>query len=144
MNVNEAEIKLKTMLQDAGISPTHLDIQVAWDIFKSFANEPYECLSDDLLFECGIFDFPSKNTFQLDFTRQFFIDYNEKLIHIEQLHCTFEFNAIDELRPFRTNVWSFDVGGKLQFFEKVESLNEFQIPIRNFLPHTLTVFHEGV
>lgn len=76
MRVDEAEGRLRAMLQEAGLDPGRLQPDVAWPVFKAFAAERVEGLSGDddmCLFECGVYDWSDGNgpRFNWGLTRQF-------------------------------------------------------------------------
>jgi hypothetical protein len=64
------------MLIDAGLDLTRLDPRSTWEVFKAFAKEPVETITDpddDLcLFEYGTFDWPERGKrFSWSLVRQF-------------------------------------------------------------------------
>jgi len=131
MQTSEAEKRLKAMLADAGFDMKRPNPQLAWDVFKSFMQEPVDCADDGVLFECGIYDFTGKELFTWGLVRQFSIDVDGEYDHMEQLHCTFRCAPTKELRKLEISLWAYDFGTMHEYFSKVEGLNEFQSPLQS-------------
>ena len=106
------------------------DIKKVWETFKAFCKEPVEGEEDkEILFQCGVYEYTGKK-FYFDFVRQFSIlDEEDEYSHMEQLLCSFEFEPTDELRKFQVTKWSMDFEGIDEFFNHIESLQEFKVPL---------------
>ncbi|WP_245596808.1 hypothetical protein [Shimazuella kribbensis] len=114
-------------------------------MFKSFGKEPVE--GEDaiaLLFQCGVYDFTGEELFYFDFVRQFTIYEGEDYSRMEQLHCEFVFNPIDELKKLKASRFYFDYEGDVEdFFTEIENLEEFKKPMKK-KPIHLSVYQELV
>ncbi len=142
MQITETEGQLKSMLASAGFDMSNPDPQVAWNVFKSFVQEPVECADDGVLFQCGA-SF-SKELFSLDFVRQFEIeDENGEYGHMEQLHCEFTCVSNDLLCNLQKNLWASDFDNLNEYFAAVENLSEFQIAL-SYKDWKCKVEQEGV
>jgi hypothetical protein len=52
---------------------------------------------------------------------------------MEQLHCEFLYEPSEVLKSFKKILWSYDTENDLElFFNKVEGLKEFLIPVQNY------------
>ena len=108
-----------------------------WQIFKEFAHHPFECVdkryeldSDSVLFECGIYNFTGNNKFHFNFVRQFYVLSEGEFVFVDQLHCDFTCPPNEELKTLQARLWSSDCSSMEEFFQRVESLREFQIGVR--------------
>jgi hypothetical protein len=104
MKASEAEQTLKEMLGAAGIDVLAPDPLGTWKVFKRFAELPVEDVAsedgDMCLFQWGTHDWADGRgeRFEIDFLRQFTIEVDGEYDHMEQLHCTFEFEPTEALR----------------------------------------------
>ncbi|MEH6943337.1 hypothetical protein [Bacillus sp. JJ722] len=120
------------------------DIKEVWEAFKSFCRMTVEKEEDrEILFQCGVYDFTGEELFHFDFVRQFTIYDGEEYSHMEQLHCEYLFKPTDELRKFEINEWSMDYVHIDDFFNHIENLQEFKIPL-NLQPTKVEIYQEGV
>jgi hypothetical protein len=106
------------MLEERGVDLENPDPLQTWTTFKKFAELPVEGVDpeggDMFLFQWGVYDWHDGNgeRFEIDVTRQFVInapsgDYD----HMEQLHCTFYYDADAQLRQFASgDDWLDNVG----------------------------------
>ncbi|GBC62445.1 hypothetical protein DENIS_3417 [Desulfonema ishimotonii] len=123
IKVDDAESRLTELLEISGFNVSEPDIQKAWSVFKQFAKETVDCNKDSILFQTGCYG--GKCSF--DFVRQFLIhDEDGEYDHIEQLHMEFTCELTDKLICIEKNLWSDHFDCLEDYFEKVESLTEFQ------------------
>jgi hypothetical protein len=113
----DGETTLRAMLEAQGVDLGNPDPLQTWTTFKEFAALPVEGVDpgggDMFLFQWGAYDWQDGNgeRFEIDITRQFVIntpsgDYD----HMEQLHCTFYYDADTQLRQFESgDDWLDDV-----------------------------------
>lgn len=118
----------------------HTDPAKVWEIFKEFSLLDAENEDEKaILFQCGIFNFTGEALFYYDFVRQFA---GEEGGELEQLHCEFVFEPVQELKDLEAETWYFDSEGDIEdFFKEVESLKEFQKPLR-YKPVELNIYQE--
>jgi hypothetical protein len=139
ITVKNAESYFKNM-----IGENTYDIKKVWETFKSFCKEDVEGEDDkEILFECGISDFSGEELFFYNFVRQFSIYTDDEYSHMEQLHCDYLFKPTDELSKLETGEWSMDFDDLDEFFNHVENLQEFKIPL-NLKPIKSEIHQEEV
>lgn len=120
------------------------DIKTIWETFKDFCKEPVEGEEDiEILFQCGVFDFTGEDQFHLDFVRQFTVYEEDEYSRMEQLHCEFLFKPTDELRRLEIEAWSMDYDDVDDFFNHIENLQEFKIPM-NLEPIKSEIYQEKI
>ena len=120
------------------------DIKKVWETFKDFCKEPVEGEEDkEILFQCGVYDFTGEELFHFDFVRQFTVYEEDKYSHMEQLHCEFLFKPTVELRKLEVSEWSMDYDDLYDFFNHIESLQEFKIPF-NLSPIKSEIYQEEI
>ncbi|MFX1538539.1 MAG: hypothetical protein ACFFDI_30475 [Promethearchaeota archaeon] len=123
MHVTEAESRLIKLLGAEGFDASNPAPRKAWDVFKQFVTEPVECDNDGVLFQVGCYD----GRCCFDFVRQFSINNeNGEYSHMEQLHIEFTCEPTQQLIGLEKNLWAYDFQSLEDYFEKVESLEEFQ------------------
>lgn len=107
------------------------EINKVWETFKAFSKETVEGEEDkEILFQCGVYDFTGEELFHLDFVRQFTIYEEDDYSHMEQLHCEFLFKPTSELKKLKVvEEWSMDYDDIDHFFNHVEGIHEFKIPL---------------
>jgi hypothetical protein len=128
MQTSEAEEQLRMMLVAAGFDGQNPEPSVAWETFKSFVREPFDCADDGVLFECGVFNFTGEDLFYLEFVRQFsFDDDAGEYERMEQLHCTFTRLPTAELFTIQKNLWAYEFASLDEYFAAIENLQEFHI-----------------
>jgi hypothetical protein len=104
MRASDAEQRLKEMLSAAGVDVGAPEPMVTWQVFKQFAALPVEDVAsedgDMCLFQWGTYDWGDGRgeRFEISFLRQFTIEDDGEYDHMEQLHCTFEFEPTESLR----------------------------------------------
>jgi hypothetical protein len=139
INVKNAESYLKSK-----IGEDTSDIKKVWEIFKDFCKEPVEGEEDkEILFQCGVYDFTGEELFHLDFVRQFTVYDEDEYSGMEQLHCELLFKPTDELSKLETVEWSMDYEDLYDFFNQIENLHEFKIPL-NLKPIKSEIYQEEV
>ncbi|QYF84867.1 hypothetical protein [Peribacillus frigoritolerans] len=120
------------------------DIKKVWETFKDFCKEPVEGEEDkEILFQCGIYDFTGEELFHFDFVRQFTVYEEDEYSRMEQLHCEFLFKPTVELRKLEVEEWSMDYDDIDGFFNHIENLQEFKIPL-NLKPIKSEIYQEEV
>lgn len=62
---------------------------------------------------------------------------------MEQLHCEFLFKPTNELKKLKAEEWSMDYDNIDNFFNYIESLQEFKIPI-NLMPIKSEIYQEEI
>lgn len=139
VTVKNAESYLKEKIgEDAD------DIKKVWETFKDFCKEPVEGEEDkEILFHCGVYDFTGEELFHFDFVRQFTVYEEDEYSHMEHLHCEWLFKPIDELRKLEVSEWSMDYDDIEDFFNHIEKLQEFKIPL-NLKPIISEIYQEEV
>ena len=135
---------LEEMPTDARFDREHPDPQIVLDVFREFAQIPVACASDLILFQVGSYSFTGPELFELDLTRQFAHEENGQYVGMEQLHCTLYYQPTDELRALKCNLWSAHCSSLAEFFDRVEQLPEFQIPVRSSTPLRADIGQENV
>lgn len=131
MKPEDAEPLFRQMLTDAGFDFAAPSPSVAWQVFKTFAENPVDCAGDGLLFECGVYSFTGEPLFHFGFCRQFEIEEDGEYDHMEQLHCRFTCQPTEELQLLESNLWAEGFNSLERYFEAVESLPEFQTGIKH-------------
>lgn len=139
INVQEAEEYLKSKIGNSD------DITTVWEVFKAFGKEPIEGEDEiALLFQCGVYDFTGEELFYLDFVRQFTIYDCEDYSRMEQLHCEFVFEPLEELSKLEVSLMYFDYEGDVEdFYSEVESCEAFKIPLK-YKPSRLNIYQEEI
>jgi len=118
------------------------DVKKVWETFKDFCKESVEGEEDkEILFQCGVYDFTGEELFHLDFVRQFTVYEENEYSHMEQLHCEFLFEPIDEIRKLELSEWSMDYDDIDDFLKHIEDLQEFKIPL-NLRPIKTEIYQE--
>jgi hypothetical protein len=132
MRPNETERTLKEMLDAAGVNVALPDPTATWRVFKQFAQMPVEDVAsedgDMCLFQWGTHDWGDGRgeRFEIDFLRQFMIEVDGEYDHMEQLHCTFEFEPTDALRGLGSGE-HWIAGDLAEGLSQVEALPVFNI-----------------
>ncbi|WNS75694.1 hypothetical protein RRV45_01190 [Bacillus sp. DTU_2020_1000418_1_SI_GHA_SEK_038] len=139
ITVKNAESYLKNMIgEDTD------DIKRVWETFKVFCKKPVVGEEDiEILFQCGVYNFTGEELFLFDFVRQFTVYEEDEYSRMEQLHCKFLFKPTDELSKLETGEWSMDYDYIDDFFNHIENLQEFKIPL-NLKPIKSEIFQEEV
>lgn len=120
------------------------DVKMVWETFKTFCKEPVEGEEGkEILFQCGIYDFTGEEQFHLDFVRQFTVYEEDEYSRMEQLHCEFLFKSTVELSMLEIEEWSMDYDDIDEFFNHIENLQEFKIPL-NLRPIKSEIYQEEV
>lgn len=118
------------------------DIKKVWDTFKDFCKESVVGEEDrEVLFQCGVYDITGEELFHFDFVRQFTVYEDDEYSHMEQLHCEFLFKPTVELIKLEVSEWSMDYDEIDDFFNHIESLQEFKIPF-NLKPIKSEIYQE--
>jgi hypothetical protein len=92
------------MLGAAGVDVGAPEPIATWRVFRQFAELPVEDVGsedgDMCLFQWGTHDWRDGRgeRFEIDFLRQFAIEIDGEYDHMEQLHCTFEFEPAEAFR----------------------------------------------
>jgi hypothetical protein len=161
MSVEDAaEQQLKQMMGEAKIDflePRGLEV---YEVFRQFANLPFECSSESLLFECGTFESndSTEALYKLRLSEYFLfglkriwdLEIEDKedrstFLYSEVVTCQLLFEATDELKELRISIHSdnrsSNSDGRVydNFFIQIESRAEFQIPITKFVPRKLVI-----
>ncbi|RHW31395.1 hypothetical protein D1B33_17970 [Lysinibacillus yapensis] len=127
LTVRNAESYLRNL-----ISEDSDDINNVWETFKAFCRETVEGEENkEILFQCGVYDYNGENLFHFEFVRQFTIYEENNYSHIEQLHCGCLFEPTDELKNLEVSEWSMDYDDLEDYFNHIESLQEFKIPLNS-------------
>jgi hypothetical protein len=120
------------------------DIKNVWEAFKAFSTEEVEGEEEkEILFQCGVYKFTGEKLFHFDFIRQFTVYEEDDYSHMEQLHCEFLFKPTNELKKLKVEEWSMDYDNIYNFFNHIESLQEFKIPI-NLKPLKSEIYQEEI
>lgn len=109
------EKQLNELLAKGGFTSSNPDPAVAWGIFKQFVVKKFKCHQDDLLFQCGIYNFTGEQLFYWDLVRQFSYTKNGEYDRMEQLHIEFVFKPLSKFVDVEKSVWSSD-------FDSIEKL----------------------
>jgi len=144
VDTSKALDQFDRMLTRAGFDTDRPDPLVAWRVFKESATIPFDCADDNLLFQCGVYKFTGQELFHFDFTRQFTHEEEGEYAGMEQLHCTTYYEPTTELRRIETNLWSQNCASLDDFFQRVERLAEFQLPLRAYSPLRAEIDQEDV
>jgi hypothetical protein len=134
---------LEAALSEAGFDHAHPDPRLAWRAFRAFASVPVSVANDDLLFQCGTYDFTGESRFHWNLTRQFTHEEDGEYSGMEQLQLTILYEATPDLASVTTNIWSLDCGSVQEWFARVEALPAFQ-SILDRTPVGCEVFQENV
>ncbi|RDU38073.1 hypothetical protein DRW41_00410 [Neobacillus piezotolerans] len=120
------------------------DIRKVWERFKDSCKETVQGEEEkENLFQCGVYDFTGEELFHLDFVRQFTVYEEDKYSRMEQLHCEFLFKPTDELNMLETAERSMDFDDVDDFFNHIENLQEFKIPL-TLKPIKLEIYQNEV
>ncbi|MDN4494712.1 hypothetical protein [Ureibacillus aquaedulcis] len=139
LTVRNAESYLRNL-----ISEDTDDLEKAWETFKAFCRETVEGEEEkEILFQCGVYEDSGEELFHFDFVRQFTIYEEENHSHMEQLHCHCLLEPTDDLRKMERAEWSMDYEDIDDFFERIEKLQEFKIPL-NSKPIKLEIYQEKI
>jgi hypothetical protein len=151
MPVGAARETLELMLGDADRLEGNIDASRVWRVFKAFAASeimpapPIRIEHDSCLFQWGVHDWGDGAYFELDFTRQlelFDVAINQK--HLEHISITLLFDPSDSSLSGlgAGEIWSGE--GLRDWFDEVEALASFTIPIAGYAPVTLRVVQQEV
>ncbi|MGX9134153.1 hypothetical protein ACWV26_07190 [Rummeliibacillus sp. JY-2-4R] len=139
LTVRNVESYLKNL-----ISEDTDDIKNAWETFKDFCRETVEGEEDkEILFQCGVYDYTGEDLFYFEFVRQFTIYEKDNNPHMEQLHCECILEPTDNLKKLEVSEWSMDYDDIDDFFNHIENLQEFKIPL-NSKPVKLKIYQEKI
>lgn len=122
MRPQDAEKEFRAFLLRRGLCLHLLDAPAGLNAMMSFYREVradgllFECDEDMLLFQWGCYDRQDGAAFVLDITRQLIFDEPEDDT-IWQLHLSFDFDPIDELRT---------LGSYSRWCESLEAMPSFQ------------------
>lgn len=144
LKVDNTQMKLENLLNEAYFDFDKPNCYLAWEVFKKYASIIVDCADDAFLFQCGTYTFTGEEMFEFEFVRQFTIEEDEEYEHMEQLSLTLYYIPDEELKGIETNLWSYDFDTIDVFFEAVESMNEFNEIIKNYTPKYCTVAQEEV
>lgn len=132
VRAREAEQTLKEMLGAAGVDVGAPEPMGAWRVFREFAELPVEDVAsedgDMVLFQWGTHDWGDGRgeRFEIDFLRQFTIEDAGEYDHMEQLHCTFEFEPTEALRDLGSGE-HWIAGDLADGLDRVEALPIFTV-----------------
>ena len=122
MKAREAEKEFRAYLLERGVSLGLLDAPAGLSAMLSFYRDVradgllFECDEDMLLFQWGCHERQAGLAFVLDMTRQLIFDEPEE-DSIWQLHLSFHFDPIDELR---------NLGSHSRWCESLDALPAFE------------------
>jgi hypothetical protein len=116
------------MLSQARFDLKRPNLQLAWRVWNSFAQELFDATEDGVLFECGISDLTGKELFTWGFGRHFFI-YVDGELNEQQLDFKFSCAPTDELRKLHASAWSYEFASLHEYFDHVEELKAFRNPL---------------
>ncbi|MFJ8234176.1 hypothetical protein ACIQ34_00365 [Ureibacillus sp. NPDC094379] len=126
------------------ISEDTEDIKNVWETFKTFCKETVEGEEDqEILYQCSVYNFTGEDLFHVEFVRQFTIYEEDNYSHMEQLHCECLIEPTDDLKKLEVSEWSMDYEGLDDFFNHIENLREFKIPL-NYKPIKLEIYQEKI
>lgn len=130
--MEEGELILDAMLQDALPDVANPTVESVWRVFKEFCLTPADCDEDAFLFECGIHDYTGTDLFHFSFVRQFTVyeqddRSGEEYDHVEQLQCEFLFEPTNELERMSITLWGEAGAPVEEWFAEVESLPIFRM-----------------
>ena len=138
VTAQEAEKRLRELLQAANLDPAAMTPAQFWPVWKAFAREDYgfsrENDADGLLFEYFVPNPIGGNPAAplLSFVRQF--TYNDDAgvyDHMEQMRCEFHFAApLDDPDVGSVVLWSFEMPLD-DYFAQVENLPVFRAALQN-------------
>ncbi|MBM6616535.1 hypothetical protein [Bacillus suaedaesalsae] len=136
LTVRNAENYLKHQMKNTK------DVKQVWVEFKRFAQMPIEDEDDvEVLFQCGL---KEDTFFCLEFVRQFTVYEGDEYSHMEQLHCEFTFEPMEELQDLQATEWYFETEeGIEEYFDNIESLEEFKATL-NYTPLQLKIYQEEI
>ena len=144
IKVDQAEGKLRHMLEAAGVQFQSPDLETFWQVYKEFTAIPVEVDTsedDALLFQWGRDRAGSMSGqgFYLNITRQFCInDEDGEYDHMEQLSATLRYARGVETEA--GNFWSYDFGNSFErFIEEVESSELFRKMVAEYAPYQLDI-----
>jgi len=143
-NIKKSDKILNRLIKKDQISNNEFDMQKLWDIMKQFMNIEFNCKSDALLFQCGVYNLTGEELFHFDFTRQFIMYKKNEYDHMKQLSLTVYFENNESLNNLKTHKWSFDFESLESFYNSVESLPEFIIPMIHNKPISFRVLLDTV
>lgn len=144
IKTDEAKKVLNEMLSEADFDIDNSNPKLAWKIFKKFSNLKVDCAEDALLFQCGVYDFTGEDLFHFEFVRQFSFEIDGEYDHMEQLRLTIYFKSNAELKELEANLWTYDFNSVDEFFNEVEKMDYFKVPIEKYVPFQAEVEQEEV
>ena len=142
--VADAKNTIENMFLERKFNSNNLNPIIVWESVKEFATIEVDCEDDSFLFQCGTFDFTGEEMFYWDIVRQFSVMEDGEYDHMEQLHIAVLYKPNDKLNSLSTEQWSYDFDSKEDFFKEVESLDEFQIPVKEHIPVGFELYQEEV
>ncbi|NLP33696.1 MAG: hypothetical protein GX359_00660 [Clostridiales bacterium] len=93
---------------------------------------------------CGAYDFTGEDLFYLELVRQFVFEEEEEYDHMEQLIHAFHFRPNTGLQGLKTHLWTYDCNSVDEFFNKVENMDYFRVPIGKYIPFECRIKQEEV
>lgn len=144
LETTKTKAYLLQMLSNLRFEAKIPSVSGVYRIFKAFSKIPVNFAEDNILFQCGVYNFTGKDFFHFEFVRQFTIYENGDYCRMEHLFCEFLFEPDKTLEELRTNLWSEECDDLDDFFIKIESLKEFQIPNNHYVPVKLNLDQKTV
>ena len=110
----------------------------AWQVLKEYAKQPTSCELDLLEYSCGMDEACGPHIFHARFGRRFRIGSKGGYPQVAAVECRFDYGWHPELSGWAASV-SESARESERFFERVESLQEFQILKQGYAPKGLTI-----
>lgn len=121
---------LERALKSVGFDAANPDPYAIWTAYQTFASIPFDCASDDLLWQAGLFAFTGQPMYHWDITRQFIFETDGEQDPMTQLNLTLLFLPDTRFDGLRDTLWSIDVpGDSAAFFAAVAQRPAFRLPI---------------
>ena len=76
--------------------------------------------------------------------RQFIFEDEGEYEGMEQLALTLYFEPTEELKNLETSLWTYDCNSTDEFFQRVEGMDSFTIPIERYIPLRCEVYQGKV
>ena len=111
-DINDSKNILEMILEQKGFSKDKPDVEKAVSAFMEFSNYKFECETDEMLWETGVFNFTGEKLYYFSLVRQFQLEGEDEFW---QLHL----NLMYDKKPNVLNPYKCLWESEGEFFEKI-------------------------